>query len=71
MTGPMMMMLILASAGVFALIEMVARSKQSDHSSKADQDMVNYVDHLETRVRDLERILTDPDENLKRDIDRL
>lgn len=70
MTGPMMMVLILASAGVFALIEMVARSK-SGHSTNADQDMVNYVDHLETRVRDLERILTDPDEKLKRDIDRL
>lgn len=73
MGGPIVLVLIMALIGVIMLFENQARSrhmKQNDENAR-HQSMVDYTEHLEHRIETLERILTDREERLKREIDRL
>lgn len=47
------------------------RPERASRPAKDDKVWQKEVDTLNQRIRDLERIIIDPDEKLRRDIDRL
>lgn len=73
MNGPMIMTLLLMLAGVTILFEIMSRTRDRTTSDLSDdhERMQVEIDRLEDRLRSIERIVTDPDDRLKRRIDRL
>ncbi len=72
MSGPMIMVLFAVLAGVTILFEILNRPKQMpDQQDETYLEIQNEVDRLEARLQSLEKIITDPEEILRRRIDRL
>ena len=72
MSGPMIMALFVVLAGVTILFEFMNRPKQlPGQQDEAFLEIQNEVDRLEMRLQSLEKIVTDPEEVLRRKIDRL
>ncbi len=72
MSGPMIMVLFAVLAGVTILFEILNRPKQMpDQHDETYFEIQNEVNRLEARLQSLEKIITDPEEILRRRIDRL
>ena len=72
MSGPMIMVLFAVLAGVTILFEILNRPKQMpDQQDETYLEIQSEVDRLEARLQSLEKIITDPEEILRRRIDRL
>lgn len=73
MSGPMIMALFLVLAGVTLLFEFLSRPKGASAPERFQEciELEREVDRLEARLRTLEKIVTDPEERLEREINRL
>ncbi len=73
MSGPLLFLIIVTLTIATLVFDMWLRSanRSAKPEDQTDDGMQSEVETLRRRIRDLERILTDPDEKLRRDIDRL